>query len=79
MTIYFLNKYLLHSGILDISLVNKGLINAQRATEESNEILRKKLKTSQQKCRRLQRKVTFLSLLIKHLQNKRLSQNNIKS
>jgi hypothetical protein len=70
---------LLHSGILDISLVNKRLVDAQYAMEESNEILRKKLKTSQQKCRRLQRKVTFLSLLIKHLQNKRLSQNNIKS
>jgi len=70
---------LLHSGILDISLVNKRLVDAQRATEESNEILKKKLKTSQQKCRRLQRKVKFLTLLIKHLQNKKLLQNNAKS
>lgn len=61
----FTNEHSLHSGIL----------NAQRATEKRNEILRRKLKTSQQKCRRLQRKITFLALLIKHLQKKKLAQN----
>ncbi|XP_011334193.1 THAP domain-containing protein 1 isoform X1 [Ooceraea biroi] len=69
----------IHSGIVDISLVNKELVDAQRATEKCNVLLRKKLKNSQQKCRRLQRKVTFLTLLIKHLQNKMLSQDSAKS
>jgi len=63
---------MLHSVSLNVSAVsNTGEMTDLQHAREYIETLKKKLKVSQQKCRRLQTRVTFLKLLVKHLQNKK--------
>jgi len=73
---------MLYSGIsndLNNSANNREEITDLQYAKEYAATLKKKLKVSQQKCRRLQSRITFLKLLVKHLQNKKcLRQTDIK-
>lgn len=64
-----------HSASLPSSLAvnntEEATTNDLQHAREYIETLKKKLKVSQQKCRRLQTRVIFLKLLVKHLQNKK--------
>jgi len=72
----------LYSGISNNSndsANNKEEITDLHCAKEYAATLKKKLKVSQQKCRRLQSRITFLKLLVKHLQKKRcLHQADVK-
>jgi len=65
---------LLHSLSVDISKTDakKTTLKRERQKKENIIKLKKKLKVYQQKCRRLQKRVTSMSLLIKHLQDRKL-------
>jgi len=73
---------MLYSGISNDSnnsANNNEEITDLRYAKEYAATLKKKLKVSQQKCRRLQSRITFLKLLVKHLQNKKcLHQADVK-
>jgi len=59
---------LLHSGTINISNLYKNKLHEEKKVQR----LRAKLELYEQECRKLEKKVTSLTLLIKDLQNRKV-------